>query len=91
VRAQRLPDTKADWKQVRPLTPRKRELFEETEFTRPVDFHSWRRAYSPALPGERFDDEAHPEAALSKLQVCLSSRPKLPSRLTNRAGFWHAT
>jgi integrase len=26
-----------------------RELFEETEHTKPVDFHSWRRAYNQAL------------------------------------------
>src|SRR5690606_20206156 len=37
------------WAKVRDLTPRERELFEDTEFTRPVDFHSWRRAYSQAL------------------------------------------
>jgi integrase len=33
----------------RRLTPRERELFEGTEFVLPVDFHSWRRAYSQAL------------------------------------------
>ncbi|HKO46870.1 MAG TPA: hypothetical protein VJV79_04065 [Polyangiaceae bacterium] len=32
----------------RDLSPRERELFEDT-FTRPVDFHSWRRACSQAL------------------------------------------
>jgi len=32
-----------------PASPRWRELFEEGEFTRPVDFHSWRRAYTQAL------------------------------------------
>lgn len=41
--------TRHCWKQVRELTPRERELFEDTRFTRPVDFHSWRRAYSQAL------------------------------------------
>jgi integrase len=30
-------------------TPRQRELFTETEYTRPVDFHSWRRAFNQAL------------------------------------------
>ena len=49
TRSNKRPDTKTDWKQGRPLTPRERELFEETEFTKPVDFHSWRRAYSQAL------------------------------------------
>ena len=34
---------------VREFTSRERELFEETEFTKPVDFHSWRRAYNQAL------------------------------------------
>jgi len=33
----------------RELSPRERELFEDTTFTKPVDFHSWRRAYSQAL------------------------------------------
>ena len=38
------------WPRVdRPLSARERELFEDTEFTKPVDFHSWRRAYSQAL------------------------------------------
>ena len=31
------------------MTARERELFEETDETLPVDFHSWRRAYSQAL------------------------------------------
>lgn len=30
-------------------TPRERELLDETEWTRPVDFHSWRRAFNQAL------------------------------------------
>ncbi len=33
----------------RPLTPRERTLLEETEYTLPVDFHSWRRAFNQAL------------------------------------------
>ncbi len=33
----------------RVMTARERELFEETEHTRPVDFHSWRRAFVQAL------------------------------------------
>jgi integrase len=33
----------------RPLTRREQELFEETPFTLPVDFHSWRRAFTQAL------------------------------------------
>jgi integrase len=37
------------WVRVRELTARERELFEESEFTRPVDFHSFRRAFSQGL------------------------------------------
>jgi len=33
----------------RALTPREVELFEPTEHTDPVDFHSWRRAFTQAL------------------------------------------
>lgn len=33
----------------RPGSPRWIELFEKTPYTLPVDFHSWRRAYSQAL------------------------------------------
>ncbi|HEY3236752.1 MAG TPA: tyrosine-type recombinase/integrase, partial [Polyangiaceae bacterium] len=42
-------DTKTHWKPQRQLTARERELFEETNYSLPVDFHSWRRAYSQAL------------------------------------------
>lgn len=35
--------------QARPPTLRERELLEETEFTRPVDFHSFRRAFKQGL------------------------------------------
>jgi integrase len=37
------------WEPVRELTKRERELLDETPYTLPVDFHSWRRAYSQAL------------------------------------------
>jgi hypothetical protein len=30
-------------------TPRQRELFLDTQYTKPVDFHSWRRAFNQAL------------------------------------------
>jgi len=43
------PNPMQRWTAVRPLTPREQELFEETVHTRPVDFHSWRRAYVQAL------------------------------------------
>jgi hypothetical protein len=37
------------FERAREYTPRERELFTETDYTLPVDFHSWRRAYSQAL------------------------------------------
>ncbi len=37
------------WVEARPMTHRERELFQETEFTKPVDFHSFRRAFKQAL------------------------------------------
>jgi hypothetical protein len=33
----------------RDLNRRERELFKETDYTLPVDFHSWRRAFTQAL------------------------------------------
>ncbi len=38
-----------EFQTARELTRRERELFEETDYTRPVDFHSWRRAFTQAL------------------------------------------
>jgi integrase len=38
-----------EFQPTRPLTRREQELFEETSFTMPVDFHSWRRAFTQAL------------------------------------------
>ena len=38
-----------DWERRREPTQRERTLFEPTEYTMPVDFHSWRRAYNQAL------------------------------------------
>ncbi len=35
----------------REKSPRERELLDETDFTRPVDFHSWRRAFVQAVAG----------------------------------------
>lgn len=37
------------WRKSRELTERERVLFTERPFTLPVDFHSWRRAWSQAL------------------------------------------
>src|SRR5690606_36055868 len=47
----RYRDEAGRWKEKTPaeLTPRERELFLETEATRPVDFHSFRRAFNTAL------------------------------------------
>jgi hypothetical protein len=39
----------SEFEEARPQTRRERELFEETDFTLPVDFHSWRRAFTQAL------------------------------------------
>ena len=37
------------WEPAREMTPREVELFTETASTKPVDFHSWRRAFVQAL------------------------------------------
>lgn len=49
VRRDGRPSTRLVWKEARALSERERELLEETEWTRPVDFHSWRRAFNQAL------------------------------------------
>lgn len=49
VRSNGKADTRRSWKQSRMLTAREVELFEETELTKPVDFHSFRRSYKQAL------------------------------------------
>ncbi len=41
--------TRSVWRQKREMTPRERQLFTDTPYTLPVDFHSWRRAFSQAL------------------------------------------
>lgn len=43
------PRLEVTWYTARPMTARERELFTETPQSLPVDFHSWRRAYSQAL------------------------------------------
>lgn len=37
------------WQPGRAMTSEEKELFVESKYTRPVDFHSWRRAWSQAL------------------------------------------
>lgn len=37
------------WVPGRPMTPKEKPLFEEGRYTLPMDFHSWRRAWSQAL------------------------------------------
>ena len=43
------PNTLHKWETAREMTARERELLTETEFTRPVEFHSFRRAFKQAL------------------------------------------
>jgi integrase len=43
------PDVVLRWAPARDMTPRERELLTETEFTRPVEFHSFRRAFKQGL------------------------------------------
>jgi integrase len=42
-------DLRLSWRTSRAMTARERELFVETEYTRPVDFHSFRRAFKQGL------------------------------------------
>ena len=49
MRSNGRPGVRYTWRAAREMTPRERELFSETEYTRPVDFHSFRRAYKQAL------------------------------------------
>jgi len=49
VRKNGRPLTRYEWSEARALTPREHEIFEESAYTLPVDFHSWRRAFSQAL------------------------------------------
>jgi integrase len=48
-RKNKRPLTLYRWKEVREHTNLETELLKETEFTRPVDFHSWRRAFVQKL------------------------------------------
>jgi integrase len=49
VRKNGRPDSVQTWEEARPMTARERELLTETEYTRPVEFHSFRRAFKQAL------------------------------------------
>lgn len=49
TRKNQRPLTRYRWEPVREMTAREVELFTETAYTLPVDFHSWRRAYAQAL------------------------------------------
>src|SRR5690606_266108 len=61
------PDTgRMRWRVARPMTERERALFVEGQFTQPVDFHSWRRAYCQAL------EEAAPDKATLGLRAKLA-------------------
>jgi integrase len=49
-------DTRITWDpDARQMNDRERELFEETELTRPVDFHSFRRAFKQGLAEAEID------------------------------------
>ncbi len=48
-------DTRTTWKIARMMTERELELLEESEMTKPVDFHSFRRAYKQALANANVD------------------------------------
>jgi integrase len=43
------PDVRHRWEVAREMTPREVELLTETQFTRPVEFHSFRRAFKQGL------------------------------------------
>jgi site-specific recombinase XerC len=51
------PLAKQTWRTARPMTPRERELFEGTAHVLPVDFHSWRRAFSQALADANLNEQ----------------------------------
>jgi integrase len=63
------------------MTPRERELLEDTPFTKPVDFHSWRRAYSQALGDAGLSatqtQKATGHASLSALERYLHNTTKM--------------
>jgi integrase len=52
------PDPRLEWYEARPFTDRERELFEEGPFTRPVDFHSFRRQFKQGLADAGVDIQA---------------------------------
>jgi len=67
-RKNRRPLTLYRWKKVREMTERETELLEETDTTRPVDFHSWRRAFVQAVAGTGMNaQEAHKLSGHSNL------------------------
>jgi integrase len=49
VRTNGRPLRKLGWEPARELTERERVLLEGTDYEKPVDFHSWRRAFNQAL------------------------------------------
>ena len=58
VRSNNRPDARPTWVEARPMTAREVELFEPTTFTKPVDFHSFRRAFKQALADSGVDVQA---------------------------------
>lgn len=55
IRSNQRKDYRLTWQDIRPLTDRERELLVETEFTRPVDFHSFRRQFKQGLADANVD------------------------------------
>ena len=54
------PDSRKRIVQARELTPRERELLEGNETTKPVDFHSFRRAYVDGAVRARLNAQTAP-------------------------------
>jgi hypothetical protein len=68
------------WVVARDLTERERELFIESPYTKPVDFHSWRRAFVQAVdatglsPGESRKLSGHEDEAVRQVYLQRTKR-----------------
>src|SRR5262249_35543028 len=88
--------TRYVWEAVRQLTRRERELFDETPYTLPVDFPSWRRAYSQALADADVNVQqatalaGHASLEVHQRYLANASRVlRLPSAALPRIGVFH--
>jgi len=91
--------TRQRWEQVRPLTARERVLLEETDSTKPVDFHSWRRAFNQALADAGVNSqqaqalaghsslEAHERYLRNSQKMRTMPEAAVPQTLTSRIGI----